>query len=181
MMTVVTVILVISVCVAVLQAQKDCYSKDECDTLSTYRTRRNYQPCIPSFDRADCYIPSRCVNPLGMVCMNNARCLPPDPSIARCYYPYCCQCLGKYDGEHCQWNSPATCSNNICLNGGTCSFTSDGLYCRCAAGYGGWHCAIQKPCRQFPCPANATCQEHSRGRKGRSCTASDGTMVDDDI
>jgi len=168
------------------QVDQSCFTELACNQLAEPRSfGTTYKPCVlqPRPDGKRCFMPATCLSSITPKCRNAGLCFPPDRIFYTigCYYPYCCSCPLGFTGEQCQWKTPKTCAANQCLNGGTCTSNTDGLFCRCLPGYGGWNCEIPKPCTKYPCSAGARCEEHNRGQKGRSCFDSDGLPIDDDI
>ncbi|XP_030853956.1 protein crumbs homolog 1 isoform X2 [Strongylocentrotus purpuratus] len=77
---------------------------------------------------------------------------------------FTCDCPAEFTGRMCEFNISATCDNDPCLNGGTCSDVpnppagSDSFTCACVPGYEGARCAYETDyCASVPCQNGATC------------------------
>ncbi|KAK3542560.1 hypothetical protein QTP86_030059 [Hemibagrus guttatus] len=65
---------------------------------------------------------------------------------------YTCSCAPGYSGQNCEFHSAHCSSENICLNGGSCTRLLDGSFaCQCPSDFTGSHCdhtAITNPVHQ---------------------------------
>ncbi|VDM92874.1 unnamed protein product [Litomosoides sigmodontis] len=64
-------------------------------------------------------------------CHNNAKCY-----AYRDKY-YSCECRPGFTGRHCEVNID-DCSENACMNGGSCMDREEGYECKCPPFYTGW-------------------------------------------
>eukprot|EP00118_Oscarella_pearsei_P015214 m.135807 g.135807 ORF g.135807 m.135807 type:complete len:329 (+) comp38169_c0_seq3:530-1516(+) len=93
---------------------------------------------------------------LSYPCMNGGNCTAESATV------FNCTCADGYEGRTCE--KEEMCSEERCLNGGTCQRNSSGSSCMCTYGYEGDHCEIKVECADFlldeyqpKCNPNATC------------------------
>ena len=96
------------------------------DCISTGNATYSCQ-CRPGWYGNDCSQYNPCsLSP----CLNNATCTSTS-------FVYRCVCVDGYYGFRCELYNPCTAqqSSQLCLNGGTCSNTTDGNFtCSCPSG-----------------------------------------------
>ncbi|CAL8083409.1 unnamed protein product [Calicophoron daubneyi] len=83
---------------------------------------------------------------------------------------YECICMGGWTGVNCTEDTN-DCTNNPCLNGGTCVDQPNMRYvCHCHSGYVGRNCEYTDPCDMEPCENGGVCTADVLGQFTCRCS-----------
>ncbi|XP_078481791.1 uncharacterized protein LOC100178651 isoform X3 [Ciona intestinalis] len=67
---------------------------------------------------------------------------------------YRCDCIAGYHGINC---TEDLCTNNPCLNNGTCNMNGSDYQCHCVSGFFGRNCSTPDLCLPPPCGSHGMC------------------------
>ncbi|XP_013411103.1 prolow-density lipoprotein receptor-related protein 1 [Lingula anatina] len=159
----------------------DGYQGDRCQYTLCHDYCKNNASCQMKTSHtgsfADCtcnsharYTGTRCENDrCDTYCNGQGECYTDDTTVK-----LACRCYPSFSGKKCELK--ANCTNDYCLNGGTClpaPSPGEPVFCHCAEGYKGKRCEEANSCEYFLCKHDGICR---MGDDGPECSCSPGWM-----